>query len=367
MEEKLKKEVMSLPGRDRRRLKEIGEVTHLHSQRFIEREHELMMSRLQREVYDPNAGYPISQANDYRIARSIKLPDSVPTSAGGLNKTSKSSPFPLLPSQAQLIVRALTDLDLEIRKRYTHSSLSHETLEFPDATSIQHRLQSICYEEGLPSGAVDQCSDFVATATETYIKDVVSSLLSITRSNLLHGMGRGGARGGVGAGAGAGSAVGGRAISLADIRFALEVASCNIGYMPDIAAEVQGGWKEGVLEGWDDYDQLLDLDLNPTAPSLLSHGGANGFAVPSTADSMPPQINGVLTNGIAHGNVLEKQREKEGLGAGQPKAKRKRELLNGEMDHFRGVVELAADGWAGSSTEDRDALLGILDDCLSVG
>ena len=50
-----------------------------------------MMAQLQREVYDPNAGYPISQANDYRIARSIKLPDTVPTSAGGLNKTSESS------------------------------------------------------------------------------------------------------------------------------------------------------------------------------------------------------------------------------------------------------------------------------------
>lgn len=212
----------------------------------------------------------------------------------------------------------------------------------------------------------------MATATETYIKDVVASLLSTTRSNLLHG-----GRGGVG-----GGAVGGRAISLADMRFALEVSSCNMGYMPDIMAEVQGSWKEGVLEGWDDYGAEMELDVDPKAASILSHGGVNGFAVPTTNSLNTPSktnANGIpLTNGITTTAAVNGSKYVNGAGEKekdmenqipqpqQSRAKRKRDLANGEMEHFRGVVEGAADGWVGSSTNDRDALVGILDECLSV-
>ena len=76
------------------------------------------------------------------------------------------------------------DWDLEIRKRYQHP-LFQETLEFPDAPAIQNRMLPICYEEALPNGPADQCAEFVATATEMFIKDVVGSVISLTRNNFL--------------------------------------------------------------------------------------------------------------------------------------------------------------------------------------
>jgi transcriptional coactivator HFI1/ADA1 len=66
-------------------------------------------------------------------------------------------------------------LDLEIRKRYT-APLSVETHEFPDATSIAARMLPICYENGLPQGHSAECPTFMNIATETYIKEALTSL-----------------------------------------------------------------------------------------------------------------------------------------------------------------------------------------------
>ena len=210
---------------------------------------------------------------------------------------------------------------------------------------------------------MEQCSELVATATETYIKDVVSSVLSITRSNNLQNNHHTKSK------SHSDSAVGGRAINLGDMRFALEINSCNIGYMPDIMAEVRGSWREGILEGWDEYDQELDLD--PAASSVLYNSGANKHSVPSTSDALPPKANGVLTNGNMTASGTQDQspaKQRADPTDDMPvRAKRKRDLANGEMEHFRGMVETATDGWAGSSTDDRDVLFGLLDKCLSVG
>ncbi|KAF7589105.1 transcriptional coactivator hfi1/ADA1 [Aspergillus hancockii] len=134
-EQRLKTEVMQLPPRDRRRLKAIPERAP----------HETAHNELE----------------EYHLAKQIKLPSQVPASAGGLNKT---------------------NWELEIRKRYAQP-LASETGEFPDAESIHARMIPICYEESIVSGAGLPCAEFMATATETFVKEVLSVVFSRTRSN----------------------------------------------------------------------------------------------------------------------------------------------------------------------------------------
>ncbi|KAJ5545129.1 Brefeldin A-sensitivity protein 4 [Penicillium sp. DV-2018c] len=134
-EQRLKTEVMKLPPRDRRRIKAIQE---RDSTETVPTELELS-----------------------HLAKQIKLPSQVPASAGGLNKT---------------------NWELEIRKRYAQP-LAAETGEFPDAESIYARMVPICYEESLTSGAGFPCAEFMAIATETFVKEVLSAVFSRTRSN----------------------------------------------------------------------------------------------------------------------------------------------------------------------------------------
>ncbi|CAG7999728.1 unnamed protein product [Penicillium salamii] len=134
-EQRLKTEVMQLPPRDRRRIKGIPE-------------------------RDPNETR-ITELEESHLAKQIKLPSQVPASAGGLNKT---------------------NWELEIRKRYAQP-LAAETGEFPDSESIHARMVPICYEESLPGGAGLPCAEFMAIATETFVKEVLSAVFSRTRSN----------------------------------------------------------------------------------------------------------------------------------------------------------------------------------------
>ena len=52
----------------------------------------------QGEIYDNIPHSVITSMNDYHAAKMIRLPDSVPASAGGLNKTSKNSILPIFRS-----------------------------------------------------------------------------------------------------------------------------------------------------------------------------------------------------------------------------------------------------------------------------
>ncbi|KAL1976397.1 hypothetical protein VTN31DRAFT_2679 [Thermomyces dupontii] len=134
-EQRLKTEVMQLPPRDRRRIKAIPEP-------------------------DPN-DVPRSELEEYHQAKQIRLPSQVPASAGGLNKT---------------------NWELEIRKRYAQP-LASETGEFPDAETIHARMVPICYEESVVSGAGFPCAEFMAIATETFVKEVLSAVFARTRHN----------------------------------------------------------------------------------------------------------------------------------------------------------------------------------------
>lgn len=130
---------MALPARDRRRLKGLGAGGD-------KAEDDSLMKR---------------KYEDYYQAGKIRVPENVPPSAGGLNKT---------------------NWDPEIRKRYTQP-LFAETLEFPDAASVFSRMVPICYEESVASGSSMPCAELVAVATETYVKDLLSSIFNRTRAN----------------------------------------------------------------------------------------------------------------------------------------------------------------------------------------
>ncbi|KAJ5605855.1 hypothetical protein N7510_008636 [Penicillium lagena] len=222
-EQRLKTEVMQLPPRDRRRIKGVPE-------------------------RDPNEAMP-NELEEYYQAKQIKLPSQVPASAGGLNKT---------------------NWELEIRKRYAQP-LGAETGEFPDAESIHARMVPICYEESLPSGAGLPCAEFMAIATETFVKEVLSAVFSRTRSNGPSGTINGMmmrkyrqqleleelayTRGEISKDGATGllpieakEARTRRPLGVRDLRLALELGSSVLGHMPLIIDQIMGGYLDDEYE-----------------------------------------------------------------------------------------------------------------------
>ncbi|KAH8602195.1 transcriptional regulator of RNA polII, SAGA, subunit-domain-containing protein [Bisporella sp. PMI_857] len=238
-EQRLKIEVMQLPARDRRRVKDL-------SQNDFDPYNAL--SNLFSDVRRPKAFRPQDE--------------SVLLSAGGLSQT--------------------RNWDLEIRKRYAQP-LASESGEFPDTSIIESRMLPICYETGLVSGHVPDAAHFMSVATETFIKEVLSAIFSRTRSN---GPGFAGS-----AGTGGGASwiqthkyrvqlereeeafsrgeiqrdkngllpIEARAASergplgMADVRLALEMGDCNLGQMQVVVQQIMFGYQEGELEAWDEY------------------------------------------------------------------------------------------------------------------
>ncbi|KAL8696752.1 MAG: hypothetical protein Q9201_007501, partial [Fulgogasparrea decipioides] len=103
-EQRLKREVMQLPARDRRRIKEVADVSYLAGQpctcpqmqvqgawmsSFVRWMSVLtfLPSTLQGQITDPLEISIARSAHEYHQARQIKLPDAVPASAGGQVKT----------------------------------------------------------------------------------------------------------------------------------------------------------------------------------------------------------------------------------------------------------------------------------------
>ena len=141
----------------------------------------------------------------------------------------------------------------------------------------------ICYETGLVSGHAIDAAYFMSVATETFIKEVLSSIFNKTRSN------GPGATGSAGTGGGASwvqsqkyrvqlereeeaflrgevqrdksgllpieaKAASERGpLGMADVRTALGIGDCGLGQMPVVVQQIMFGYREGELEGWDDY------------------------------------------------------------------------------------------------------------------
>ena len=198
----------------------------------------------------------------------------------------------------------------------------------------------ICYEEALPNGCADSCAEFMATATEQFIKEVVAGILVRTRSNTIATNGivtrkyhrqlereeEGWLRGEVLRGVGSGllpvearEAGGRRALGMGDLRVALRVGAAELGQMPSVVKGVMGGWEEGILEGWGHARRADDDGREAKEKERI--GG--------------PRLNGdTITNGI-HDDDVEMEEEDW--------------------------------GWEGGGKRDRESLNGLLDDCLAVG
>ena len=200
----------------------------------------------------------------------------------------------------------------------------------------------ICYEQSLPNGPSAACAEFMATATEQFIKSVIGSVLAKTRSNLAGAAGSISisthryrkqldieenmfSKGEMSRGmvsnllpAEAKEAAARRPLGMGDFRIALDIGGdCGIGQMPTVVENIMGGWPEGVLEGWGRHP-AEDVEIKDAE---TERSGA--------------RLNGILTNGVhVNGNT------------------------HTDNDNF---------GWEGGSAKDREALFSLLDECLAIG
>ncbi|KAF2108656.1 transcriptional regulator of RNA polII, SAGA, subunit-domain-containing protein [Lophiotrema nucula] len=255
VEKRLKSEVMQLSRRERKRLKVVKE----------------------QGEYDPFTAV----MNEYRDARTIRIPDTGPASAGGFTKT---------------------NWDLEIRKRYTQP-LFTETHEFPDPSSIASRMLPICYEYGLPSGNTPDCAAYMNIATETYIKEALMNLFQRVNSNgpgfirtadFKRRVEREEDRVAKGE---LGRNTGGllpaeveesrkrRPLCMEDLRLALELGDSYLGQVPLISGQIANSKHldaPGVeqLEAGDSPSKRRDTLTNGVVPNgITSNGMTNGFSV----------------------------------------------------------------------------------------
>ena len=210
----------------------------------------------------------------------------------------------------------------------------------------------ICYETGLVSGHAQDAAHFMSVATETFIKEVLSSIFSKTRSN------GPGASGSAGTGGGANwiqshkyrtqlekeeeawlrgeaqrdksgllpteakAASERGALGMADVRTALELGDCGLGQMPVVVQQIMFGYREGELEAWEDYSW----------PE--THARIFGEDLDVDGDVEMEGVNG--TN-----------------------------IINGLNGHYEGDVDEW--GWEGGEYEDKTSLDNLLDSCLAIG
>ena len=326
---------MGLPARDRRRIKEVRD-----------------------EEYKDRGGIQrLAAIERNRESKTIKIPDTVPASAGGFNKT---------------------NWDMEIRKRYL-APLATETFEFPDPESILSRMVPTCYESSLSNGCAAPCAELLSSATEQYVKEVVSAVLLKTRSNV------GGSRSGEGIGivtsnfrrllaneeeaADRGQLKRSegmgllpceikerrtrKGIGIADLKFAEEVGGVGMGQMLTVAKSVVAGYEEGILERWTD---AYEVDEPPAEIEAVSESIA-----PSTADLSDPDPSILLQSGLRRAPTVPNGRlNPVSLSSSTP--------INGTFSHQPDdEMELDASiGWDGPGALDYSGLGSLLDDCLAL-
>ena len=209
----------------------------------------------------------------------------------------------------------MSDLDLEIKKRFVQP-LAVESGEFPDSASIELQMLPISYAAGLVGGHAPDVAQFMSVATETFIKEFLSTVFGRTRSN---GPGDSGSAG-FGAGAGwiqthkyrrqlrkeeaalsrgelsrdksgllpteAKAASERPPLGMADLRLALEIGDCGISSLPTVRQSVLHTYKDGELDHYNNYTyvpghaQAHIGDENAINGAAGSHGGGtvNGTA-----------------------------------------------------------------------------------------
>ncbi|CCU81549.1 hypothetical protein BGHDH14_bgh04212 [Blumeria hordei DH14] len=272
-----------------------------------------------------------------------RMKDLIPSHVGAL----QFDEWTTLTHVSRLIHMTLSPILLAniVALEYTQP-LASESGEFPDSSTIESRMLPICCETGILSGHAPDAAHFMSVATETFIKEVLSTIFSKTRSN---GPGTGGSAG-TGGGANwiqthkyriqlereedaaqrgeilrdksgllpieARAASERGPLGMADVRIALELGDCGLGQMSAVVQQILLGYREGEVEHWDDY----------TWPE--NHVRIVGQDVPPDSDTEMSGMRGV--NGYSH--------EKE-------------------SDDW---------GWEGCGPEDRARLDNLLDSCLAV-
>ncbi|CAK7211817.1 hypothetical protein SBRCBS47491_001251 [Sporothrix bragantina] len=368
-ERRVKGEVMLLPSKDRRRIKDIAQ-----NEQF--------------DPYDALASVFTDQQR-MRIPRAVDVP---PTSASaGLNRM---------------------NLDLEIRKRFAQP-LAVESGEFPDTSNIESRMLPFCYEAGLVSGHASDAAQFMSIATETFIKEVLSSVFSRTRSN---GPGEYGS-----AGFGGSNWVQTRKyrrqlareeersllgeihrdkmgmlpieakkasergpLGLAEFRIALEMGDCGLTQFPIVGHSVMASYREGELENWDDHvflnaqggfgsdDNLLDA--NTSHLLLPAAGGVNGTVSGAGSGVVGAgDVSGASAGG-AGSAVGSAAMIKTGSSAGVAGAAAvdalhlKTGQANGvDYSDLMDIDDNDDVPWEGADLGDGDFLSGVLESVLAVG
>ena len=216
----------------------------------------------------------------------------------------------------------------------------------------------ICYEESLPNGCDRSCAEFVAIATEQYIKGVVSAVLARTRSNVPAAIGgngimtyryrkqlerekEGAEKEEIARGTGNGmlpievkEAGVRRGLGMGDLRLAIGIGGCGLGQMPGVVNGVMAGWEEGVLEGWGRGDGWF---YGETEPGTDMNGGARTDSSDpggNVADRSGARMNGIV-NAITNGDAETEPEDSDW-------------------------------GWEGGLPADRAALNSLLDEVLAI-
>jgi len=207
-----------------------------------------------------------------------------------------------------------------------------------------------CYEAGLASGHSSDAAQLMLVATETFIKDVLSTVFSRTRSNAP------GASGSTGTDVGttwiqthaytkqlaveeeasrkgeltrdkggllpveAKAASERGPLGLADMQLAMELADVGLANFPIIETSMTYGYRDGELEHWDDYT-WTDEQYSKLPPTEIPR-------IPGLGSSSGPE----LTNG--HADAMD---------------------IDNDM------------WWEGTEAQDMGSLDSVLDSCLAVG
>ncbi|KAM3512144.1 hypothetical protein MY11210_004208 [Beauveria gryllotalpidicola] len=233
-ERRLKGDVMQLPARDRRRIKDL---TH--------------------NDFDINENL----SSVFTEFRRKTTQDASSSAAGGINNM---------------------NIDLEIRKRFAQP-LAIESGEFPDVGLITARMLPFCYEAGLPSGHVTEAPQLMSIAADAFIKEMLTQVFARTRSNGAGDSGSAGygigtqwiqthnykrqlhleedaaLRGEVSRDKAGLLPVEARAageqgpLAMADVRVALEIADSSMSQFPVLRRQILCGYREGELENWNDH------------------------------------------------------------------------------------------------------------------
>jgi transcriptional coactivator HFI1/ADA1 len=211
-----------------------------------------------------------------------------------------------------------------------------------------------CYQAGLVNGHSSDAAQLITVATETFIKELLSSVFTRTRSN---GPGESGSAG-FGSGAGwiqtrryrrqlrreeaqlmrgelsrdksgllpieAKAANERRPLSITDMRIALDIGDCGLGSFPISTKSIVYNYREGELEHWDDYSWIDGYEFDQ--PEDIEMSGTTTIATTTAITDK------ALPNGVVHAEPME---------------------IDSEI------------GWEGTSAEDMAQLDSILDSCLA--